>query len=435
MRILVLTDNFIPEITAPSFRVRDHAREWLQQGHDVTVVTCVPNWPHGAVFPGYKNRLYQEEWIDGIRVIRLGTYITANRGFGKRVLDYLSFMAMAILFCWKYPRFDVVLATSPQFFTAVAGWAVSILRWRPWVFEVRDLWPASIRAVGASRSRVLVWLEQLELFLYHRANRIVVVTPAFRKDLIARGVFAGKIDVVTNGVDGAYFTREKVDRDARADLGIAPGTFLAGYIGTTGMAHGLEILLAAANRLRHRRQIRFLIMGDGALRERLEARARQMNLTNVQFCNRVPQAEVARYYAALDLSIVSLKPEPVFRTVLPSKLFELMAMEVPVLLAVEGEAARVVGDAKCGALVPPGDAGAMARAVERLSNDRFTLREMGRRGRMAALKQYDRTDLALRALDSLLAALGDPRRASESGERLAPQAMRPQESPARRRAA
>ena len=160
-----------------------------------------------------------------------------------------------------------------------------------------------------------------------------------------------------------------------------------------------------------------------------------MNLTNVQFCNRVPQAEVARYYASLDLSIVSLKPEPVFRTVLPSKLFELMAMEVPLLLAVEGEAARVVGDAKCGALVPPGDAGAMARAVERLSSDRFTLREMGRRGRIAVLKRYDRATLARCALDSLQTALGDPRRASDSGRRLAPQAMRPQETPARRRAA
>jgi len=435
LKILIVTDNFVPEITAPSFRVRDHARVWLRHGHEVTVVTCAPNWPYGNVFPGYRNRLYQEEWIGGIRVIRVWTYMAANRAFFKRVLDYLSFMVMVIVFSWRYPRFDVVLATSPQFFTAVAGWDVSILRWRPWVFEVRDLWPASIRAVGSSSSRVLNWLERLELFLYRRATRILVVTPAFRRDLVARGISAEKIDVVTNGVDGICFDRTAVDRDARTDLGIAPDTFLTGYIGTTGMAHGLEILLAAARELRDRRQIRFLIMGEGALRERLEARARQMNLTNVQFCNRVPQAEVARYYAALNLSIVSLKPAPVFRTVIPSKLFELMAMEVPVVLAVEGEAARVVGDARCGALVPPGDARAMARVVQRLSNDRRTLREMGRRGRRAVLEQYDRTVLALDALDTLHTALAAQRGTDNPQWRLVPRTMPPREAPVPRRAA
>jgi glycosyltransferase involved in cell wall biosynthesis len=215
MRILVLSDNFTPEIVASSFRTHEHAKVWLERGHDVTVVTCAPNWPHGRVFDGYRNRPYQEEWIDGIRVIRIWSYMSANRGFLKRTLDYVSFLISAVVWCWRYPRFDVILATSPQFFTAVAGWMISVLRRRPWIFELRDLWPDSIRAVGASKGRIVAWLEKLELFLYRRATRIVALTDAFKKNLVGRGIPADKIDVVTNGVDLEQFRPEHVRFDAR----------------------------------------------------------------------------------------------------------------------------------------------------------------------------------------------------------------------------
>ena len=332
MNILVLADNFTPEIVATSFRTHEHAKAWLDQGHTVTVVTCAPNWPQGQLFPGYRNRLYQEEWIDGIRVIRVWSYMTANKGFLKRTLDYVSFMMSAVFWCWRFPRFDVVLATSPQFFTALAGWLISTLCWRPWVFEVRDLWPASIAAVGASQGRLIYWLERLELFLYRRANRVLVVTEAFRDDLQSRGISPEKIDLATNGVDLANFSRAHVTFNARERLGLAPDAFVTGYVGTTGMAHGLETLLDAAAACRDQKHIHFLIIGEGAERAHLEALARQQGLSNLRFLNRVPHAEMPSYLSAFDLPIIHLRPDPVFRTVIPSKLFEFMAMKMHVLI-------------------------------------------------------------------------------------------------------
>ncbi len=397
MRILVIADNFIPEIAATSFRIQDHAKHWIEQGHEVVVVTGVPNWPHGRPFEGYKNRLYQEEMLDGVRVIRLWTFMARNHGFLWRAVDYLSFMFSVIAFCWRFPKFDLLLATSPQFFAAVAGWAVSILRWRPWVFEVRDLWPDSIKAVGISKGRLIKWLTKLEIFLYHRANRIVVLTNAFKRNLVSRGIPPSKIDVVTNGVDTSKFAPARAVANARQSLSISPAKFLAGYIGTTGMAHGLETLIKAAGLCRGRRDIHFLIMGEGAEREGLEEQAGLLRLENVTFANHVPHDEVASYYAALDLAIVHLKPDPVFRTVIPSKIFELMAMEIPLLLASEGEAAQIVEQADCGQSLPSGDSTALAEHVVRLA-DLESLPQLGERGRKFVASHFQRRDKALEML-------------------------------------
>jgi len=407
VRILYLTDNYVPEIAAPSFRARDHAREWVGQGHEVTVVTCAPNWPHGRVYEGYRNRLWQVETLDGVRVIRLGTYLAANRGFCKRTLDYLSYMVVATFFAWRYPRFDVLVASSPQFFTAVAGWGVALLRRRPWVFEVRDLWPESIKAVGAMKGRTVRWLERLELFLYRRARRVIVVTEGFRDNLVERGVDAEKVDVVTNGVDTGVFDPARADRAAaRASLGIADGVFLAGFVGTTGMAQGLETMLEAARLCRDRSDIRWLVMGEGAERAKLEERATELQLTNVQFRDRVPQEQVADYYAALDAGIIHLRPNPIFRAVLPSKLFELMAMGVPIVMGLAGEAARIVERAGCGVCFPSGDATAMYRAVARLADDAAAGSAMGHRGRAAVAERFARKVKAKEALATLLRAAG-----------------------------
>ena len=278
MHILVLSERYVPEITAPSFRVKDHAKAWLQQGHEVTVVTCAPNFPHGKVFEGYRNRPYQVDWVDGVRVVRVWSYMAENKGTLKRTLDYLSYMFATILFFWRYPKFDVLVATSPPLFVGVAGWVVARLRRRRWVFEVRDLWPASIKAVGASDSWLLTFFEKLELFLYRRADRIVVLTPAFRDDLISRGIDDGKIDVVTNGVDTDVFDTLNVQFDARERLGVEADDFLVGYLGTVGMAHGLETVLDAAELCQSESRIRFLIMGEGAERARLEEDARKRGL-------------------------------------------------------------------------------------------------------------------------------------------------------------
>lgn len=409
MKILVLSDNYEPEIAASSFRVRDHAKVWIEQGHDVTVVTCVPNWPYGKVFPGYKNRLYQEEWIDGVRVIRLWSYMTANAGFLKRSLDYFSYLCSVVAFFWRFPKFDVILATSPQFFTAVAGWMLSLLRRRPWVFELRDLWPESIKAVGAGQGLMISLLERLELFLYRRADRIVSLTESFTRNLVDRGIDAGKIDLVTNGVDTSRFNPQSAEEDVRAKLGISPDCFVTGYIGTTGMAHGLETVVEAAALCRHCSDIKFVIMGEGAERQSLEELARAKQLTNLRFVDRVTQDKLPSYIAAFDLPIIHLRPDPVFRTVIPSKLFEFMAMERPVLLAVEGEAATIVENAKCGVCVPSGDPKSMAAKVLKMSTDPARLLDVGQQGRRVVMDQYSRSSNALLALESLRLAINEGR--------------------------
>lgn len=407
MKILVLADNYLPEIAATSFRIHEHAAVWLERGHEVTVVTCAPNWPHGKVFPGFRNRAYQEEWIDGVRVIRVWSYLAANRGFFQRTLDYVSFMFSAVAWCWRFPQFDVVLATSPQFFTAAAGWLISWLRWRPWIFEVRDLWPASIAAVGAAKPSL--WLramERLELFLYRRAARVITVTEPIRQDLIRRGIDPTKIDVVTNGVNPADFDLDQTFGDARRRLSIPPEAFVTGYVGTTGMAHGLETLLDAAELCRDRRDVWFVIIGDGAERQRLEQLATERGLDNVRFLDRVPRTELPDYLAAFDLPIIHLKRDPVFETVIPSKLLEWMAMSRPVLMAVEGEAARIVTEHACGLCIPSEDPAAMAAAILSAVSDREQLAAMGRRGRVAMLREFNRGVKADEALETLREAAG-----------------------------
>ena len=411
MRILIISDRFVPEITAPSFREMEHAQQWIRMGHDVTVVTCAPNFPHGKVFSGYRNRCYQTEMLDGVRVVRIWSYMAANEGTIKRTLDYLSFVFSAIFFFWRYPKFDVILATSPPLFVPIAGYFVSKLRRRPWLFEIRDLWPDSIEAVGAAggKGRIFKILSWLEMFLYRKADHIIPLTDSFRENLAARGIPEEKMDVVTNGVDTDKFNRDNIAFDGRERLGVGKDKFLAGYIGTVGLAHGLETLLDAAEQCRDDSRLVFLIMGEGAERGRLEADAKERGLSNVLFHDFVPQEEVVSYLGALDATIVHLRPHPVFKTVIPSKIFENMAMGVPMIYAVEGHSAEIVQEAGAGICIPSGDAGAMAGAVRDLAANPEKQKQLSESGQEAALEKYSRRVKAedlVRVLDALLARRG-----------------------------
>ncbi|MFM8873751.1 MAG: glycosyltransferase, partial [Phycisphaerales bacterium] len=190
-------------------------------GHRVTVITCAPNFPKGKVFDGYRNRLFQRERMDGIEVIRVWTYLTANEGFLLRILDFLCYMVSAVLASPSVRDVDVVVGTSPQFFTACAAFMVGRLKRVPYVFELRDLWPESIKAVGAMKNeRILRMLERLELFLYRRSAAVVSVTNSFKRVLVRRGIDGGKIHVVTNGVDASQFTPRPKDVDLTRALGL-----------------------------------------------------------------------------------------------------------------------------------------------------------------------------------------------------------------------
>ena len=400
MHILFLTDNFPPEINAPASRTFEHCREWVRAGHEVTVITCAPNFPTGKVFEGYENRWRSREIMEGVNVVRVWSYITANEGFLKRTLDYLSFMASATAAAISLPRPDVIVATSPQFFTACAGYAVSRLRGVPYVFELRDLWPESIRAVGAMNDgSMLRALERVELFLYRKATAVVSVTHAFKKILVERGIDAGKIHVVTNGADLSHFRPRARDEGLAQSLGLKD-KFIAGYVGTHGMAHALETVIEAAVALSHRPDLHFVLLGDGASKNALKARAATAGLTNITFIDSVPKAEVARYWSLLDVSIIHLKRTPLFLTVIPSKLFECMAMGIPVLHGVEGESADIVVRDGAGLLFQPESAEALRDVLVALAADPEQ-RAVIRARALIAAAQYDRSALAQDMLNLL----------------------------------
>ena len=408
MHILFLTDNFPPEVNAPASRTHEHCRLWVAAGHQVTVITCAPNFPKGRVFDGYRNAWRQEETMDGIRVIRVWSYITANEGFTRRVLDYVSYMATATLASLGVRGVDIVVGTSPQFFTACAAQAVGTLKRRPWVFELRDLWPESIKAVGAMQeSSVIRWLEWLELFLYRHATRIVTVTQSFKRTLVSRGITGDKIDVVTNGVDTTRFSPRPKDAELTQQLGLQ-GKFVAGYIGTHGMAHALETLLEAAARLRKHpggADIRVLLLGDGARKVELKAQADRLGLDNVVFVDSVSKDEVARYWSLLDVSVIHLRRTELFTTVIPSKLFECMGMGIPVLHGVAGESADIVRQEGVGEVFEPENVDQLVDSLLRLKADPARLQRYSAQGQAGA-GRYDRAALGQRMLDVLLATAG-----------------------------
>jgi glycosyltransferase involved in cell wall biosynthesis len=404
MHILFLSDNFPPEVNAPASRTHEHCRQWVAAGAQVTVITCAPNFPKGRVFDGYRNRLWQQEAVDGIRVIRVWSFISANEGFALRVLDYTSYMVSATLAALFVRRVDVVVGTSPQFFTACAAYAVATLKRRPWVFELRDLWPESIKAVGAMKeSAAIRWLEKLELFLYRKASRIVSVTQSFKRTLIGRGIDGGKIDVVTNGVDIHRFSPRDKDQALVDQLGLR-NCFVAGYIGTHGMAHALDTLLDAAERLRATpdgQNVRILLLGDGARKASLQADAARRGLDNVLFIDTVSKDEVARYWSLLDVSIIHLRRTELFTTVIPSKMFECMGMGIPILHGVAGESADILRSAGAGEVFEPENVDQLVSCMLRLKADPALLASYRRQG-LEAAKAYDRTHLAERLLQLLM---------------------------------
>lgn len=401
MKILFLSDNFPPEGNAPATRLHEHAIRWARAGHDVTVITCAPNFPEGKLFAGYRNRWRQVETIDGIRVVRVKTYITANEGFLKRTLDYVSFMVMGFLMGLFERRPDVVVATSPQFFCAIGGWALAVAKRRPFVFELRDLWPASIIAVGAmDKSLVIRTLEKIELFLYRRAKAIISVTESFREDLVDRGVPREKIHVVINGVDLDRYEPRPRCTDLEREFGLA-GKFVCGYMGTHGMAHALPKVLEAAERLRHRDDIAFFFAGSGAERAKVERLVQERGLHNVRLIPRQPKERMPALWSACDLSIVPLRNTPVFATVIPSKIFESMGMGVPILMSLpDGEATAIVCSTQSGVCVPPEDPAAMADAIVALADDAERMGRLRQTARAAA-PLYSRDNQAARMIGIL----------------------------------
>jgi glycosyltransferase involved in cell wall biosynthesis len=366
VRILFISDNFPPEVNAPASRTFEHCREWVKSGVEVTVITCAPNFPKGKVQDGFKNRLWQKSEIEGIRVIRVWSYISSNEGFLKRILDYMSFMVTAF-FASLFVKTDLIVATSPQFFAAVGGFLSHFFKRKPWVMEVRDLWPESIRAVGAmsGEGKMFRFLEKIELFLYKNAKAVVVVTDAFRENLIERGISSDKIFVIKNGVLLDQFIAKLPNEKLLDELHLR-GKFVFGYMGTHGMAHGLDFVLKTVKNLENL-PIHFLFVGDGAVKANLLELQKNLRLINVTFLPSVSKAEMVDFISITDAALVPLKKSDTFKSVLPSKIFENAAMQKPILLGVEGEAQKLVEKYQAGLCFEPENEADFLEKVQKMA--------------------------------------------------------------------
>ena len=353
-RILFLTDNFPPEVNAPATRTYEHAREWVERGYHVTVITSYPNFPQGKVYDGYKQKFMESTSKDGIKVLRVATIIYPNSGFIKRIIDQLSYAVMAFL-VGLWIRTDILVATSPQFFTAVAGRWLSFFKFRPWIMEVRDLWPESIAAVGAmNEGKIYKFLEWVELRLYKSAKKIIVVTDTFKRKISARGIDPLKIDVHKNGVILDLFKPRPKDKELMKVNPQFEGKKVFAYIGTHGMAHGLSFILNSLPKLQESLpQAHFLFIGEGAEKENLLNQAKELKLENVTFMPFVPKHEVVRYLSLMDVALVNLKKSDTFKTVIPSKIFEAAALQKPILLGLEGETKGIIEFFKAGICFEP----------------------------------------------------------------------------------
>ena len=349
MKILFLTDNFPPEVNAPATRTFEHCREWVKAGHDVTVITCFPNYPQGKVYPGYTNSLCKTECMDGIKVVRVWSYMTANKGFIKRIIDFISF-SVTSFFAGLFRECDIIVATSPQFFTALSGRTLGFFKRKPWIMEVRDLWPDSIKAVGAMKeSVVLKYFSKEEKWCYLSAKKIVVVTNSFKREIAKKGIPEDKIFVIKNGANTELFKPREKSQELLRKLGLE-GKRVLGYVGTLGMAHKIDFLIDCVKDLD---DYALMILGNGAEKENIQQKIENEGIKNVVLLDSVPKNEVAEYIALQDAALVNLRKSSLFTTVIPSKIFETASMRIPIMLGVDGEAREMVEEFGAGLFYEP----------------------------------------------------------------------------------
>jgi len=401
MHILFVTDNFPPETNAPASRTHEHAREWVQAGDQVTILTCAPNFPFGEVYEGYRNALLQTETMDGIEVYRVWTYMAANQGFFRRTADFVSFMVASVLGSFWIKSPDVVVATSPQFFAGLGGYIISKLKRRPFVFEVRDLWPEQIEVVGLIREGLLMYLlGGLARYLYHRCDRLVTVGEGYKIQVQDKyDVPESKIATVPNGVLFELFSKQGRRDQYRQEFGWGD-KFVVVYVGVHGMSQKLETLLEAAQYTADQ-GIFFAFVGGGAEKEKLIRLKDQMNLHTCVFYPVQPKEQVPRFYEAADACIVVLRKSELFKGNYPSKMFEALSMACPVILSGEGRSAEILMASGGGIVVSPETPEALAKQLLYLQEHPAEATAMGERGRHYVQNHYSRRVWAQRYLELL----------------------------------
>jgi colanic acid biosynthesis glycosyl transferase WcaI len=407
VKILYVSQYFPPEMGAPAARVSELSRHWVSAGHDVTVLTGFPNYPTGKLAPGYRGKFWRlliKENLDGINVVRTWLVPLPNRKAFGRMLNHSSFCLSAAFAGLFLSRPDVIIATSPQLLVGLSGWFLARMKRVPFVFEVRDLWPESLAAVGMGDASSLLYrsLERIAKFLYRHSDRIVVVSPAFKDYLVQHmHIDANKIFVVQNGVETDVFDPSRANRNLKKDLGLE-GRLVVSYIGTMGMAHGLEKILETAAYLQLvRPEILFLLVGEGSDKGRIVSLATSNRLRNVRFMDEQPRENIPGYIGASDICLVLLKKSDIFKAVIPTKMLEFMSCARPIILGVDGQARKIIEQAQAGISIRPESVTDLTDAVVKLSSDARLRSELGRNGRKYILQHFSRPQTALQYLELL----------------------------------
>ncbi len=401
IRILFITDNFPPEVNAPATRTFEHCREWVKNGAEVTVITCFPNFPQGKVYASYKNKWKQKEIIDGINVIRVWSYITANKGFFKRIIDYMSFSFLSFLhLLFARKDYSIIIATSPQFFTGLTAMIISFLKRVPWVFEVRDLWPEGIITLQQN-SFVYRSLERLEKKYYKSAKGIVPVTISFKKDILERfKIPENKFKVIYNGVNNSNFQINNKDEQLLRKLNLN-NKFLIGYAGTLGLSHSLDFVVECFSELEVRiPQLHLLLIGSGAMQTRLKDMIVKKKCKNITLLPPVTKKDVSRYISLFDIGLVPLKKVDAYLKVIPSKIFELAAMKKPILLGVDGESRGILEKYNAGVYFEPENSNSFKNVLIGLYDDRNNLNKY-HYGLNKMSIDFERKNLAIKMLTFL----------------------------------
>lgn len=406
MRIGYLVQQFPPEVGAGPARVTEMAARWLQAGAQVTVITGMPNRPAGVVHPDYRGKAFVREDWNGIDVWRTWLYASPVPGFIRTLTNNTSFMATgAIATIVMRQKLDVLIASSPPFFVHIAGEAASRLRRIPLVLEVRDLWPDYVVEMGVVKNPLARRsLFALEKRLLQSAEHTVVVTESFRRRVVDKGCREEDVTVIPNGVDTQFYRRTTHEPVPIPALERRGDERIVGYLGNFGAGQALSVVLEAARLFAEDQapRVRFVIAGDGPERGKLERHAEQLRLSNVTFHPPIPKEATRAFYNACDVCLVPLAPIPVFQETIPSKIFEIMACERPVLASLEGEGAAIVRSSGGGISVAPGEPQLMAGGIRQLLGlPEQEVAEMGRRGRDFVDRHYARAALADKYLEVL----------------------------------
>lgn len=400
MKIVVICHYFPPEIGAPSARLYEMSKRWVELGNEVHVVTCFPNHPTGIIPDEYKGMKYKMENMDGIHVHRNYVYATPNKGFIKKTLGHISFMFSAVFFTMKkIDKPDVIVTSSPTFFSIFSGYWFSLRKKAEFVLEIRDLWPAAMIELGVMKEGFITRiLEKMELFFYRKSKKLIMVTQSFKENVVKRGINEDKVHVITNGVNQDFFYPKEKNQELINKYNLQD-KFVISYVGAHGISQNLSTILEVAKKLSKYKNIEFVFVGEGAEKDKLKQIVREEELTNVQFIEAQPKEAIPEFYNVSDLCLIPLKNIELFKTFIPSKMFEIMACGIPIVASLEGEAAQILEESKAALVVQPDNPNKIAVAIEELINDKEKYNQMKANGPEFVEKNYSRNKLAERYLE------------------------------------